>query len=100
MLWLWAFIGGLIGTNFMDFAVSLLTRAGISSGLEGPLGRWGWAFRVANSSLMVRRENAPKMRDIRKSFLGEHRPAHTLLFISGLAYPELLIEVEGIAAKD
>ena len=40
MLWLWAFIGGLIGTNFMDFAVSLLTRAGISSGLEGPLDRW------------------------------------------------------------
>ena len=44
MLWLWAFIGGLIGTIFMDFAVSLLTRAGISSGLEGLLGHWVLGF--------------------------------------------------------
>ena len=98
MLWLWAFIGGLIGTNFMDFAVSLLTRAGISSGLEGPL-----VLGFPRGQFIIDgppREDAPKMRDIRKSFLGEHRPAHTLLFISGLAYPELLIEVEGIAAKD
>ena len=60
MLWLWAFIGGLIGTNFMDFAVSLLTRAGISSGLEGLLGRWCWAIRVANSYLPGPPRERPK----------------------------------------
>ncbi|MBT3917041.1 MAG: DUF2938 family protein [Rhodospirillaceae bacterium] len=44
MLWFWSFIGGLVGTVFMDFAVSLLRRAGISSGLEGLLGRWVIGF--------------------------------------------------------
>ncbi|SVB00907.1 uncharacterized protein METZ01_LOCUS153761 [marine metagenome] len=57
MLWLWTFIGGFIGTNFIDFAVSLLTRAGISSGLEGLQGRWCRAFPVANSLLMVFRND-------------------------------------------
>ena len=45
MIWIWSFIGGLVGTVFMDFTVSLLTRAGISSGLEGLLGRWVMGFR-------------------------------------------------------
>ena len=45
MIWIWSFFGGLVGTVFMDFTVSLLTRAGISSGLEGLLGRWVMGFR-------------------------------------------------------
>ena len=44
MIWIWSFFGGLVGTVFMDFTVSLLTRAGISSGLEGLLGRWVMGF--------------------------------------------------------
>tara|TARA_B100001971_G_C18035580_1_gene454841 strand:- start:292 stop:678 length:387 start_codon:yes stop_codon:yes gene_type:complete len=55
---------------------------------------------VKLTTFLIRREDAPKMREIRKSFLGEHKPAHTLLFVSGLAYPEFLIEVEGLAAED
>ncbi len=60
----------------------------------------GFPNLVKLTTFLVRREDAPKMREIRKSFMGDHRPAHTLLFISGLAFPEFLIEVEGVAAAD
>lgn len=49
---------------------------------------------------LIRPEDAPQMREIRKAFLGSHQPTHTLLYISRLAYPEFLIEVEGVAAED
>lgn len=55
---------------------------------------------VKMTTFLIRREDAPKMREIRSSFLGNHRPAHTLLFVSGLAFPEFLVEVEGFAAED
>lgn len=45
-------------------------------------------------------DNLPKMRDIRNRILGDHRPAHTLLVVSRLAYPEFQIEVECVAAED
>jgi enamine deaminase RidA (YjgF/YER057c/UK114 family) len=36
---------------------------------------------------------------VRLSFLGDHRPTSTLLIVAGLASPDLLVEVEVIAAK-
>ena len=36
---------------------------------------------------------------VRKRFLGDHRPSSTLLFVSSLAQPEWLVEVEVMAAK-
>lgn len=60
----------------------------------------GFGNLVKMTTFLIRREDAPKMRAIRSSFLGDHRPAHTLLFVSGLAFPEFLIEVEGFAAED
>ncbi len=55
---------------------------------------------VKLTTFLINPDDGPKMREIRKSYLGEHKPAHTLLYISGLAYPEFLIEVEGFAAED
>ncbi|MBL6958302.1 MAG: RidA family protein [Rhodospirillales bacterium] len=60
----------------------------------------GFENLVKVNTYLSRREDAPKMRDIRKAFLGDHKPAHTLLFVSGFAYEEFLIEVEGVAAED
>lgn len=39
------------------------------------------------------------LRRIRNQFLGEARPAQTLLFVAGLAVPSWLIEVEAVAAR-
>lgn len=54
---------------------------------------------VKLTTYLVSRDDLDDMRRIRKEILGDHKPAHTLLLISGLAFPEFLIEVEGFAAK-
>ena len=42
--------------------------------------------------------NIPAYNQVRGKFLGEERPASTLLIVAGLARPDLLIEVEMVAA--
>src|SRR3977135_3664945 len=54
---------------------------------------------VKITSFLTRFENFPKFAQVRAKYLGSHRPASTLLVISSLARPELLVEVEAIAAK-
>jgi enamine deaminase RidA (YjgF/YER057c/UK114 family) len=41
----------------------------------------------------------PAYNAIREEYLGENRPASTLLIVAGLASPNLLVEVEMIAAS-
>jgi enamine deaminase RidA (YjgF/YER057c/UK114 family) len=55
---------------------------------------------VKATTFILDPENLPKMREIRNNFFGDHRPAHTLLVVSRLAYPEFQIEVECVAAED
>jgi len=54
---------------------------------------------VKITSFLTRHENFQRFAQVRAKFLGSHRPASTLLVISSLARPELLVEVEAIAAK-
>jgi enamine deaminase RidA (YjgF/YER057c/UK114 family) len=51
-----------------------------------------------NMLLVDRADREEAMRE-RDAALGDHRPASTLMFISGLARPEWLIEIDYIAAK-
>ena len=39
-------------------------------------------------------------RSVRQDFLGDHRPASSLLVVNGLAGPEYLLEIEAVAAKE
>lgn len=56
---------------------------------------------VKVTTFLTDRANLAAMREIRTEILGDYRPAHTLLLVSGLAYEEFLIEVEcGAAAQD
>ncbi len=48
---------------------------------------------------LTRTEDIPAYRQVRDRLLGRARPASTLVVISQLATPELLVEVEGTAAK-
>ena len=43
--------------------------------------------------------NLPTYNEVRTKFLGKDKPASTLLIVAGLALPNLLIEVEMVAAK-
>lgn len=54
---------------------------------------------VKVTTLLTRAEDVPVARGVRERFLGEARPASTLMVISALASPQLLIEIELTAAK-
>ena len=45
----------------------------------------------------VSRDQMPALRALRSEFFGDRPPASTLVFVSGLARPELLIEIEARA---
>ena len=48
---------------------------------------------------LVRVEDRDAHMAVRGRFLGDHKPTSTLLFVSALAQPEFLVEVEVTAAK-
>lgn len=49
--------------------------------------------------LLIDRDDAEAARAVRSEALGDHRPASTLMYISGLARPEWRLEIDYIAAK-
>ena len=55
---------------------------------------------VKMTSYLVDPEHGDVLRAVRGRYLGDHRPASTLLYISRLALPELLVEVEVVAGKE
>lgn len=48
---------------------------------------------------LVRREDLAAYREIRSRYLGQHQPASMLTFLPGLVWPNMLIELEVIAAR-
>ena len=48
--------------------------------------------------LLVRPSDVAAYRAVANRFLGEHRPASTMMVLQALARPELLVEVEVVAA--
>jgi 2-iminobutanoate/2-iminopropanoate deaminase len=55
---------------------------------------------VQLNMLLVAREDREAAMAVRDRELGDHRPASTLMFISGLARPEYLIEIDFVAARE
>ena len=55
---------------------------------------------VQLNMLLIDRADAPGAMAVRDAALGDHRPASTLMYISGLARPEWKIEIDYIAAKE
>lgn len=54
---------------------------------------------VKLTQTLTRREDLVAYRAVRNDFLGDARPASMLSFVSGLVLPEMLIELEIVAAK-
>ena len=55
---------------------------------------------VQLNMLLVDRADHEGAKAVRDAALGDHRPASTLMYISGLARPEWLIEIDYIAARE
>tara|TARA_B100000315_G_C14572931_1_gene586508 strand:+ start:1547 stop:1936 length:390 start_codon:yes stop_codon:yes gene_type:complete len=53
---------------------------------------------VKMTTYITDRNNLAAMREIRKEILGDHKPAHTLVIVAGLAFEDYLIEVDCTAA--
>ena len=53
---------------------------------------------VKMTTYITDRNNLAAMREIRKEILGDHKPAHTLVIVAGLASKGYLIEVDCTAA--
>ena len=51
------------------------------------------------TAILLRKEDIAPYREVRSRFLGEHRPAGTLLVIAALGRDGALVEVEVVAAK-
>lgn len=54
---------------------------------------------VKMNAFVVGKENFPKYAEVRKAYIGTHRAASTAYFVPALVRPEMLVEVEIIAAK-
>lgn len=54
---------------------------------------------VKITAYLTRREGLKDFRETRDRHLTEAKPASTLLFVSGLADPAWLVEIEAVAAK-
>jgi enamine deaminase RidA (YjgF/YER057c/UK114 family) len=54
---------------------------------------------VKLTTFIVDGHDGGAVRAARLKHLGEHRPTSTAIYVSGLALPQLLVEVEAIAAK-
>lgn len=48
---------------------------------------------------LIRREDLETLREVRRRHFQGAEPASTLLYVSGLARPEFVVEVEAVAAK-
>ena len=54
---------------------------------------------VKTSALLVKTDDLEGFLAINDRFLGDHRPASTLMVLQSLARPQLLVEIEAVAAK-
>ena len=54
---------------------------------------------VKISGLLVKTQDLEGFLAVNERFLGDHRPASTLMILQSLARPQLLVEIEAVAAK-
>ena len=55
---------------------------------------------VKMTSYLIDTADGAALRAVRGKYLGDHRPASTLLYISALATPDLRVEIEVVAGKE
>lgn len=99
----WLHISGQVGCDReRNIADGFEAQAELAWGnLVGILTSAGYGVEdlVKVTVLLTRPEDVPASRVARDRALGGAEPASTLMIVSGLASPKMLIEVEGVAAR-
>ncbi|MDH3233783.1 MAG: RidA family protein [Alphaproteobacteria bacterium] len=99
----WLYVSGQVGTS---------AKGKLSPGIKGQCDR-AWrnliaVLKAADMELkdvvkitvfLTRPEDLTAYREVRDRHLGRVRPAWTLVFVSQLANPDWLVEIEAVAAK-
>ncbi len=99
----WLYVSGQVG---------LSAKGKLSGGIKGQCDR-AWrnligVLKAADMGLqdvvkvtvyLTRPEDLAGYREVRERHLGRARPAWTLVFVSQLASPDFLVEIEAVAAK-
>ncbi len=73
-----------------ELAWTCVTRALAAAGM-------GWEHVVKNTLYVVDRADLPALREVRLRHVGAHRPASTLVLVSGLVDARMKFEVEAVA---
>lgn len=100
----WLYVAGQVGTKpdgAMDPDIERQAEQAwlnVVAILEG--GDMGISNLIKVTSFLTRPQDVPGYAKVRDRFLGEMRPATTMVVVQSLARPGWLIEVEAIAAKD
>jgi reactive intermediate/imine deaminase len=86
--------GSLVGLNDAALQVEQVYR-----NLDAVLGAAGASLRdvVKVTTFLTRPEDIPALRDARERYLSEATPASSMVVVSRLARPELLVEIEATA---
>src|SRR5262245_47534830 len=86
--------GNIIGAG--DFRAQTVR---VFENLKAALAAAGATFEhvVKVTTFVTDMKNAPILREVRANYFGKNPPAGTLVQISGLVIPELMIEIEAIA---
>lgn len=98
----WLYISGQVGVapdgKIADGAEAQIEQAwrNVLSVLEAA--GMGPGDLVKVTTFLIDRDHLPIARSVRDRMLGGAEPASTLLFVSGLAGPDWLVEIEAIAA--
>lgn len=90
--------GELVGQGSLGLQAEQV-YANLSAGLAAAGAKFGDVFKLVTYVVNLTPEKAAEVREVRRKYLGEGPfPASTMVGVTALVHPELLIEIEVIAA--
>ena len=100
----WLYVAGQVGTK-PDGTIDAQIEGQAEQAWRNVLAILEGAAMGANhlvkvTSFLTRPQDSPAYAKVRDKYLGDMRPATTLLVVQGLARPNYLVEVEATAARD
>ncbi len=99
----WVYISGQVGVrpdgSVVEDARGQIDQVWVNLGAQLEAAGLSRENIVKINVFLTRREDIHYYRESRGAFLGDHPPASTLLFVSGLADPAMVVEIEAMCVK-
>ncbi|MDE0410508.1 MAG: RidA family protein [Alphaproteobacteria bacterium] len=99
----WVYISGQVGIrpdgSLVEDARGQIDQVWVNLGAQLEAAGLSRENIVKVNVFLTRREDIGYYRESRGTFLGDNPPASTLLFVSGLADPAMVVEIEAMCVK-